>query len=118
MKYLRLFRTSFSPYEMAVIGYFIVIVMVIATIGFIVMERTWSSILLLQFLVIFVSCPFWWCSRCPECKKPAGVEYFFRKDSIIGSLERVGFYWTRLWPERQCSNCGHPLDACSENTTR
>jgi hypothetical protein len=111
---LRYLKSSFTPYEMAVIGYSIVIAMVIAAIGFVAMRLPLSSFVILQFLMLLITLPFWWFSRCPDCRKPAGVEYYFREDSILGSMERVGFYWNRMWPERECSNCRHQLDLFPE----
>jgi hypothetical protein len=114
MRALHYLKSSFTPYEMAVMAYSIVIAMVLAAVTFIAMQLPLSSIFILQFLMLLITLPFWWLSRCPDCRKPAGVEYFFREGSIMGSLERVGFYWNRLWPERECSNCRYQLDSFND----
>jgi hypothetical protein len=99
---VRLLRSSFSPYELAVGGLLGFHAFVIASVVAFATGRGPRAAVLL-FLLGFVA--FWsgyGLASCPNCRKSALEPY--------REGWRRFFHKPRIWPEQICSDCRTPLD--------
>lgn len=109
--------SSFSPFEMAVANRILTAVCIVALIFLIKNSAPNWAFGLVSIDYVLLSVGFWYFSRCPSCRKPADTEYFFSEHSIWGYFERNFHFgrWSRLWPDRECSECRYQLDQISDH---
>jgi hypothetical protein len=100
----RLLRSSFSRYEIAIMGMILTYALAIVALVAIGTQRIGAGLIL--FLVgIVTALAFREFSRCPECRKPPFVRARGEVGFLLAMMAR-----NRLWPERRCSGCGTALD--------
>jgi len=100
-------RRDFSPYEIAVMGQVLCYALGFAMLVLIGTGRIGAG-LIFGLVVVVLGLWFAELSRCPKCTKDPmkrskqGVHWF--------ALYVYPKYRFRLWPERECSECGFQLD--------
>ena len=105
-------KSSFTPYEIAVIGRFLNFLMFFAVLFFAYQSASASAFVIIIGTFSSLSLGCWILSRCPGCAKPVDREYIFNDQTFFGELERhfpIG-RWQKLWPDRECSECRYELD--------
>jgi hypothetical protein len=102
----RRLRSSFSPYEIAVMGQ--VVPWILAASGLVAIGAGHiGGGMILWLTVVPAAFAFETASRCPVCGKPPLHKPANGRDAFWLWLTKRLY---RLWPERRCSDCGAVLD--------
>lgn len=110
MSWGRKLRESFSPYEISLLWLAIVAIVTVAAVGLAFRTGPFGFVLCC-FLLLPIGIAFEQWNRCPICGKSPMKR---SKEGVGWFALYVMKYRYRMWPERECSECGHDLELIAE----